>query len=82
MSGLDLAGEFRARAGARPLLLVATTALGAVEDRTRTALAGFHYHLLKPIEAPELFAALNRFEAILGRPPADPEPPPGFAPVT
>src|SRR5205814_8836071 len=35
MSGLDLAGEFRARAGARPLLLVATTAMAGVEDRTR-----------------------------------------------
>ena len=82
MNGLDLAGEFRARAKARPLLLIATTALGAVEDRTRTALAGFHYHLIKPIETPELFAALNRFETILGRPPADPDPPPGLAPAT
>jgi CheY-like chemotaxis protein len=82
MSGLELAGEFRARAGSRPLLLVATTALGAVEDRTRTALAGFHYHLVKPVETPELFAALSRFEAMIGRPPPDPGPPPGLAGVT
>ena len=28
---------------------VATTALGALEDRTATALAGFHFHLVKPV---------------------------------
>ena len=40
------------------MLLVAMTALGSLEDRTRTALAGFHYHLLKPVPMPELLAAL------------------------
>jgi len=67
MSGLELAGEFRARAKARPLLLVATTAHGAVEDRTRTALAGFHYHLVKPVDSSTLLDALGRFGAALGR---------------
>jgi hypothetical protein len=41
--------------------------LGAVEDRTRTALAGFHYHLVKPVDAAALLDALARFGAVLGR---------------
>ena len=45
MDGLELAGHLKARTGSRPLLLIATTALGDWEVRTRTALAGFHHHL-------------------------------------
>ena len=41
MDGLELASHLKARAGSRPLLLIATTALGDWEARTRTALAGF-----------------------------------------
>src|SRR5262245_5272199 len=39
MDGLELAGHLKARSGARPLLLIATTALGEWDVRTRTALA-------------------------------------------
>jgi CheY-like chemotaxis protein len=64
VDGLTVAARARARAGGRPLLLVATTALGSLEDRIATALAGFHYHLIKPIDLPALRAALEHFRAL------------------
>jgi CheY-like chemotaxis protein len=70
MGGLELAARLKATAGPQPLLLVATTALGDLEDRTRTALAGFHYHPTKPVDPPALLAALGRFARMTGRGPA------------
>jgi len=64
VGGLEVAAQARALAGRHPLLLVATTALGNWEDRTATALAGFHFHLVKPIDTPALRAALNRFREL------------------
>lgn len=69
LDGLELAGLIRSQVGRRPMLLVATTALGSLEDRTATALAGFHFHLVKPIDTPTLRAALDRFRALIRRPP-------------
>lgn len=69
LDGLELAGVIRSLIGRRPLLLVATTALGSLEDRTATALAGFHFHLVKPIDTPTLRAALDRFRTLTRRPP-------------
>src|SRR5215831_15784863 len=59
MDGLELAARLKARAGGRPLLLVATTALGDAESKARTALAGFHYHLTKPVDVSTLIDALT-----------------------
>lgn len=70
LDGLQVAARMRARADRRPLLLVATTALGSLEDRTATALAGFHFHLVKPVAMPTLRAALDRFRAVLAGPAA------------
>jgi CheY-like chemotaxis protein len=64
VSGLEVAAGARMMAGRRPLLLVATTALSSLEDRTETALSGFHYHLVKPISIDALRAALDRFREI------------------
>ena len=75
LDGLELAGLIRSQVGRRPMLLVATTALGSLEDRTATALAGFHFHLVKPIDTEMLRAALDRFRAVT-RPPAADAPPP------
>jgi CheY-like chemotaxis protein len=61
VDGLEVAARARALAGGRPMLLVATTARGNLEDRTATALAGFHFHLVKPIDTPALRAVLDRF---------------------
>ena len=40
--------------------------------RTATALAGFHFHLVKPIDTPTLRAALDRFRELTRRPPPFP----------
>jgi CheY-like chemotaxis protein len=64
VDGLAVAGAARAMAGGRPLVLVAVTALGALEDRTATALAGFHFHLVKPIDGEQLRAVIDRYRAI------------------
>ena len=67
MDGLELASHLKARAGSRPLLLIATTALGDWEAKTRTALAGFHHHLTKPIDVPVLVDAITRLAAVMER---------------
>ena len=64
VDGLEVAAHARRLAMRRPILLVATTALGSWEDRTATALAGFHFHMLKPIDTPTLRTALDRFRAL------------------
>jgi two-component system, OmpR family, response regulator len=73
MDGLELAVRLKERAGNRPLMLVATTALGDAEARDRTAAAGFHAHLTKPVDAPTLVEALTQFSQLL----ADQQQPPG-----
>src|SRR5262245_27159249 len=81
MDGLELAGRLKSRAGPRPRLLVATTALGDWERRSRTAMAGFHYHLPKPVDIPTMLEAITRlWELITPQPPPvppAPPPPPG-----
>ena len=42
----------------RPLPAIALTAYARPEDRQRSLLAGFHMHLSKPVEAPELIASI------------------------
>jgi two-component system, OmpR family, response regulator len=72
MDGLELAAHLKARAGSRPLLLIATTALGDWEARTRTALAGFHHHLTKPINIQAMVEAITRLGEAIGRQPDQP----------
>ena len=74
MDGLELADRLRAQAGGRPLLLVATTALGDLEAKTLTATAGFHFHLVKPVDTLALVDTLVRVGKLLARPaPPPPE---------
>jgi len=79
MSGLEVAARVRAGAGARPVLLVATTALGAPDDLAMTAVAGFHHHLVKPVDTAALLDALARFAELAhpqlsGGDPVEPRP--------
>ena len=67
MDGLELASHLKARAGSRPLLLIATTALGDWEAKSKTALAGFHHHLTKPIDIPALVDAITRLASVMDR---------------
>ena len=73
MDGIELATRLRASAGPRPMLLVATTALGDPEIRARAVLAGFHGYLVKPVDVPALVDILARMSQIVApRDDADP----------
>ncbi len=61
MDGLELATQLKARAGPHPLFLIATTGMDDWEVQAQTAVAGFHYHLIKPVDTTTLQAALDRF---------------------
>ena len=50
MSGYDVAERLRATENGAPSLLVAFTGYGQDEDRRRVLEAGFHHHLLKPVD--------------------------------
>jgi CheY-like chemotaxis protein len=64
VGGLEVAARAREIAGRRALLLVAATGLGELEDRTETALAGFHFHLVKPIDSPALQPVLDGLKSV------------------
>ena len=72
MDGLELAARLKNRAGDRPLLLVATTALGDEATRSRTALSGFHAHLTKPVDVSMLVEEITRLWDRIGREFSDP----------
>lgn len=65
MDGLELALRLKARASDLKHLLVATTAFGDEESKARTAKAGFHDHLIKPVEDSTLIDTLTRLGEIL-----------------
>ncbi|HWB11450.1 MAG TPA: ATP-binding protein [Pirellulales bacterium] len=50
MDGYEVARAFRAHATLQNVTLVALTGWGQPEDRQRTAEAGFHHHLVKPVD--------------------------------
>ncbi|MCC6492047.1 MAG: PAS domain S-box protein [Pirellulales bacterium] len=50
LSGYDVAEQFRARPQLQHAKLVALTGWGQIEDRQRTAKAGFDHHLVKPVD--------------------------------
>lgn len=58
MSGYELAPRLQ-QASAFPLRLIAVTGYGQATDRQRTAAAGFHTHLVKPVDIVTLCDALG-----------------------
>lgn len=60
MDGYEAARRLRAQYPDRPFRLIAATGWGQEEDRRRTREAGFDEHLVKPIRAQDLLAALSR----------------------
>ena len=56
MDGYELARKMRAELDSPGLRLVALTGYGQDSDRSKTTAAGFHAHLVKPID----FEALER----------------------
>ena len=58
MDGYDLATHIRATHGSAAPLLIALSGYGQERDRLRSTEAGFGIHLVKPIDADQLLAAI------------------------
>ena len=58
MNGYELAQRFRSTPELAGVRLVALTGYGKSEDQQRTKAAGFDEHLVKPVDAATLNAAL------------------------
>jgi CheY-like chemotaxis protein len=65
MDGDELAERLRDQASGRPVLIVAVTAMGGDESRRRTEAAGFHLHLLKPVDPHDLLRVLDELWQVL-----------------
>ena len=57
--GYDIARELRARSYGAGLILVALTGWSGNDVREKAAAAGFDFHLLKPVDWPNLEHVLN-----------------------
>ena len=57
--GYEIARELRARSYGTSLVLVALTGWAGNDVRTKAAAAGFDFHLLKPVDWPDLEQVLN-----------------------
>jgi signal transduction histidine kinase len=60
MDGYELATRLRERLGDATPRLIAMTGYGQEEDRENSRLAGFERHLVKPVDAHALLAALEQ----------------------
>ena len=58
MDGFELAGRLRELPGLERLRLIAVTGYGQESDRRRTAAAGFHHHVVKPVNLDALVSLL------------------------
>lgn len=61
LDGYELARRLRQRPWADKTLLVALTGWGQEEDKRRSAEAGIHHHLVKPVNPAALVALLERY---------------------
>jgi CheY-like chemotaxis protein len=60
MDGHEIARRLRADPGRAGTVLVAVTGLGSEEDKRRTQVAGFDFHLVKPVALASVQDILNR----------------------
>jgi CheY-like chemotaxis protein len=59
MDGDELALRLMSSPGWRPAVLVAVTAMGDEASRERTQAAGFHLHLVKPVDPRKLLEVVD-----------------------
>ena len=59
MDGYELASRLREIPGLEGIRLVAVTGYGQDSDRQRSAEAGFHHHLVKPVDLDDVHAVLE-----------------------
>lgn len=67
LGGLELAARLRVWAEHRRLLLIAVTAFGDEATLRRSAVAGFDWHITKPVDVQELLATISRLWGLAGR---------------
>lgn len=60
LNGYDLARALKAEHGPRCPILIAVTAYARTSERLMGRAAGFDYYFGKPVEIPELLAALSQ----------------------
>ena len=63
MDGYELAQQLAAASPDKLPILVAVTGYGQASDRERTAAAGFHAHIVKPVDFGELAELVDRLLA-------------------
>ncbi|HET8644823.1 MAG TPA: ATP-binding protein [Vicinamibacteria bacterium] len=62
MDGFELGRRLRAQMGAACPLIIAVTGYGQETDRQRSRSAGFHDHLVKPVEVNVVIDAIERLD--------------------
>jgi CheY-like chemotaxis protein len=65
MEDCEVARRLKEMATNKRLLLIAVTSYGREEDRRRSAEAGMHLHLLKPVDPEALNQLLETFKAVI-----------------
>jgi CheY-like chemotaxis protein len=58
MNGFEVANRLRSQPQSRDALLIALTGYGEAESRSRSAQAGFDFHMVKPADVNQLLAML------------------------
>ena len=58
MNGYDLALAIRSQASLKDVPLIAISGYGGEEERRKSRIAGFHGHLVKPVELASLESML------------------------
>jgi two-component system OmpR family response regulator len=66
MAGDQLAVQLMAQPDWHPILMVALTAMSNEAYRKRTTAAGFHIHLIKPVDPEQLVALVQHAHARAG----------------
>ncbi|HJT50573.1 MAG TPA: ATP-binding protein, partial [Nitrosospira sp.] len=63
LSGYEVAQQLRSDSNMEGLILVALTGWGSEDDRRRARIAGFNYHLTKPVEIEKLQSLLSEIDS-------------------
>ena len=66
MAGDELAVLLMAQPDWQPVLMIAVTAMSDSAYRQRTTAAGFHAHLIKPVDPEQLVALVREAQARVG----------------
>jgi len=75
IDGYEVARQILARNRGKPPIIVAMTGCGTEADREQTTKAGFHLHLVKPVDPALLIGLIRRIRRTLGyteTPPCEP----------